>query len=92
LPAVGCDALSRPLGCRCEHYSDFRVEEEISRLRALSPQCHGIIASYALMAYALAESSLYLLFSHEVADVVGLVVWLAFVAKIFTFRACDFVA
>jgi hypothetical protein len=83
--ALGCEASSRPLGRGCEHYPSFRVENEISWLRALSPQCHGIIASCALMVYALAESSLYLLFSHGVADVFGLVDWLACVAKIFTF-------
>jgi hypothetical protein len=40
--AFGCDAWSRSLGCRCEHFIDFRVEEDKCWPRVLSPQCQGI--------------------------------------------------
>jgi hypothetical protein len=48
-PAFGCDAWSRSLGCRCEHYPDFQVEEDKCWLRVLSRQCQGISDTYALV-------------------------------------------
>jgi hypothetical protein len=50
------------MGCGCEHYLGFRVEEEISRLRAFGHQCRGIIASCAFMASARADLSFKLAF------------------------------
>ena len=47
--AFECDAWSRSLGYKYEHYPDFQVEEDKCWSRILSPQCQGIIDTYALV-------------------------------------------
>jgi hypothetical protein len=45
------------MSCGCERYLGFRVEEEVSRLMALSSRCRGITASRVFMASARADLS-----------------------------------
>jgi hypothetical protein len=41
-PALGCDAWSRSLGCGCERYPGFRVDEDKCWPGVPSPQCQEI--------------------------------------------------
>jgi hypothetical protein len=50
-PAFECDVWSRLLGCGCEFYTDFWVEEDKCWLRVFSPYCQEIIATYALVGF-----------------------------------------
>jgi hypothetical protein len=49
-PALGCDAWSRSLGCGCEHYPGFRVEEDKCWHVVPSPQCQEISVSLRVSA------------------------------------------
>jgi hypothetical protein len=54
-PALGCDAWSRSLGCGCERYPGFRVEEDKCWPGVPSPQCQEISVGLGFSALSIKE-------------------------------------
>jgi hypothetical protein len=54
-PALGCDAWSRSLGCGCECYPGFWVEEDKCWPRVPSPQCQEISVGLGFSALSVKE-------------------------------------
>jgi hypothetical protein len=53
--ALGCDAWSISLGCECERYPGFRVEEDKCWPGVLSPQCQEISVGLGFSALSVKE-------------------------------------
>jgi hypothetical protein len=54
-PALGCDAWSRSLGCGCERYPGFRVEEDKYWPGVPGPQCQEISVGLGFSAFSVKE-------------------------------------
>jgi hypothetical protein len=54
-PTFRCNAWSRSLGCGCEHYLGFRVDEDKCWAGVFSPQCQGISVGLGFSVFSVKE-------------------------------------